>query len=406
MIKLFKKPAARWSAVAGGAVVVAFAVIALTQSRTPQQPAAKHSSQSTTLPVATSSSSLSATTSPALSTVFFLDAQHGWTGGKGTILRTGNGGATWTRTHSSTGDVSQIDFVTVLDGWAVASDQLLGTTDGGVNWTPLGEPTSPLTDVSFANTTVGWGVSSAGLVATDDAGQSWHAVSTPFPAQPATSPPYPGYESACLSSPEVGWVTAANSIVGTTDGGKSWGTVYQAPIKSGSGEMLTTIHCAPSGAAWAMLQGPGAAMQQAYLALRTSGPNSPWTVELALPSMAPLYYPTVHVQQSIDSYSGPFSALNAQTAFFLGNCPACGAGTTSLTYTSDAGQTWHHIQTLALGDHAVAQNGAATIDNLAAISFVSTLQGWLTDTPTGRGGYVFATTDGGQTWKQQYPPAG
>ncbi|HAS40779.1 MAG TPA: hypothetical protein DCS93_09885 [Microscillaceae bacterium] len=76
-----------------------------------------------------------------LRSVFFVDDNIGYAGGDGilkpTLLKTTDGGATWTSlSHNlTTGEILQLDFTGASVGWAIVTDGLYQTTDGGVNWT-------------------------------------------------------------------------------------------------------------------------------------------------------------------------------------------------------------------------------------------------------------------------------
>jgi len=75
----------------------------------------------------------------------FADAAHGWVVEQGQLSVTGDGGATWQAVVPDTNllDVWQLDVLTPSVGWAVQHDvslttgQLLRTLDGGRTWTPL-----------------------------------------------------------------------------------------------------------------------------------------------------------------------------------------------------------------------------------------------------------------------------
>ena len=74
--------------------------------------------------------------------VFFLDANKGWLVGgtgdaHGVIFTTSNSGTTWTA-QTNPGSSTQINKVTFLDannGWAVGNSDILKTTNGGATWT-------------------------------------------------------------------------------------------------------------------------------------------------------------------------------------------------------------------------------------------------------------------------------
>ncbi len=86
--------------------------------------------------------------------IAFPDARHGYVAGEfGTVLRTTDGGETWTRSETGTEKtLFGIHFTTPEHGWAVGIDGIvLRTRDGGERWEfQRGEPTvAALEDVGF-----------------------------------------------------------------------------------------------------------------------------------------------------------------------------------------------------------------------------------------------------------------
>src|SRR5262249_12649078 len=72
--------------------------------------------------------------------VHFADAQRGWAVGfsSGTIMATGDGGASWRpQTSGTTENLWSIHFADAQRGWAVgAGGTIVATSDGGANWRP------------------------------------------------------------------------------------------------------------------------------------------------------------------------------------------------------------------------------------------------------------------------------
>ncbi|MCS7029696.1 MAG: YCF48-related protein, partial [Bacteroidia bacterium] len=106
-------------------------------------------------------------TQPLLS-VHFVNAAIGWAVGLGgTILKTTNGGTTWTpQTSGTTQLLYSVHFVNAAIGWAVGnSGTILKTTDGGTTWTPQTSGTiQTLYSVHFVSETTGWVVGSGSLI--------------------------------------------------------------------------------------------------------------------------------------------------------------------------------------------------------------------------------------------------
>jgi photosystem II stability/assembly factor-like uncharacterized protein len=73
--------------------------------------------------------------STALSGPFVLDARHWWLEGRNTLLRTADGGRSWTAIRLPDSELTSLDFVTPNVGYSVASEGgLYRTSDGGRNW--------------------------------------------------------------------------------------------------------------------------------------------------------------------------------------------------------------------------------------------------------------------------------
>ncbi|MFZ1729812.1 MAG: YCF48-related protein [Bacteroidota bacterium] len=115
----------------------------------------------------------------------FLDAQHGWiVGGNGALLRTSDGGMTWSsqanilRTTPFLG--LSIVFTDAANGLvSTNTGLLLRTNDGGFSWNLL--PRSALTMQKLRKAPDGsvWGVGSLGTIArTTDVGLTWIRFST------------------------------------------------------------------------------------------------------------------------------------------------------------------------------------------------------------------------------------
>lgn len=123
---------------------------------------------------------------PILKAVYFVDASHGWAvGAGGDIMVTANGGSTWTDQDSGTGvELWDVHFVDVNTGWVVGiGGTLLHTTDGGATWNPQDPGTlDGFTAVYFDDASNGWisgGVLGAGAVLhTTDGGVTWHPQDT------------------------------------------------------------------------------------------------------------------------------------------------------------------------------------------------------------------------------------
>lgn len=104
-------------------------------------------------------------------------------GDRGHILYSNDQGATWTQAKVPTRQLlTSVFFVDEQHGWAVGHDaQILASTDGGLTWTKQFEDLkreAPLLDVWFKDTSSGFAVGAYGaLLTTTDGGKTWEDVS-------------------------------------------------------------------------------------------------------------------------------------------------------------------------------------------------------------------------------------
>jgi hypothetical protein len=90
---------------------------------------------------------------------------------------------------------------------------------------------------------------------------------------------------------------------------------------------------------WVLLHGGAASSHELYLGLRSSDRGRTWKVLLAEP------YFGIKAQFTIDGYSGPWTIVGANAAYFVGWCPVCDLyGRISLTVTLDGGRHFRHYR--------------------------------------------------------------
>jgi photosystem II stability/assembly factor-like uncharacterized protein len=162
-------------------------------------------------------------------TVFAVGHTYAGENGSGSIvLRTRDGGATWTEIshpfrHHTRSSFYAVHFINQTTGWvAGSSGNVIKTTNGGSTWTDVSVPTElPLSDVSFADANHGWVVGYNGVIfRTTDAGATWQQQNA-------------GTSDAVLAvsavSPTVAWISAGGFpgfVARTTDGGVTWHREY------------------------------------------------------------------------------------------------------------------------------------------------------------------------------------
>lgn len=157
-----------------------------------------------------------------LNGVFFLgDGRRGWIAGDGgKILRSTDGGDSWTTQSSTTAvPLQAVWFTNDSLGWAVGNGGTVRRTTNGRTWTFLSVPAGGenLNDVHFATADTGWIVGSNGLILrTFNRGVTWTVL----------RPTNFDLRSVSFANTRDGWVVGDNgTILGTSDGGRSWYTV-------------------------------------------------------------------------------------------------------------------------------------------------------------------------------------
>ena len=116
--------------------------------------------------------------SAALKSVKFIDISTGWVAGEnGTILKTINGGSTWSlQSSGTTNTLRSIFFIDANNGWACGDlGTIIATNNGGTTWSPQSSPyTSQYNAIRFVNTTTGWLVGNGSvLLKTINGGTNW-----------------------------------------------------------------------------------------------------------------------------------------------------------------------------------------------------------------------------------------
>ena len=102
-----------------------------------------------------------------LNSVFFPEANIGYiVGGSGTILKTTDAGTTWTSYSVGGDDELQATYFTDSNtGYAVGGSAILKTTDGGMSWVGLTHMTiNSLHSVYFTNSNTGYVVGEYGTI--------------------------------------------------------------------------------------------------------------------------------------------------------------------------------------------------------------------------------------------------
>lgn len=261
-------------------------------------------------------------------------------GAGGMIVRTDDGGDTWSRlTRGEVADLSAVSFTDADHGFAVGKhDAVLRTVDGGKNWVNKNIVTGPgpdgLSDVFAVDINTATVVGYWGIWKTEDAGNTWankasdHVSSVSFVGDVGVAVGYQGV------------------IVQTLDGGETWGS-----RPSGTNNALLDVSLASSTT--------GVAVGEAGIILRTTDGGTTW----------------VSQPRGTDQLLRGVAFVNENTGTAVGY-----SGT--ILRTEDAGKTW-------------LSQSSGTEHQLRDVSFFDAQNGIV----IGDGGTILRTHDGGATWK-------
>lgn len=184
-----------------------------------------------------------------LEAIYFADENHGWIVGghytvsgwpyrftaHGYVLRSTDGGNSWSRSSSISRAPSDIHFVDELHGWLVASyidnttyqtvPKIYYSSDGGGSWRSQSIPvsTGDLEAVTFVDANTGWLVGDNGVILhTINGGAVWSQQESGVTSS---------LDAVQFVSPTTGWIVSP--ILHTTDGGETWTSQTTEPGCSG-----------------------------------------------------------------------------------------------------------------------------------------------------------------------------
>ena len=161
--------------------------------------------------------------------LYFSDSNNGWAVGDssayGVILRTSDGGDSWTKIYETYfGYLSSIKFTSQNIGYAAGENSIVAkTSDGGLNWSDIiviSQGNYDWQEVYFVDDNIGWLVDLFGaVVKTTDGGVTWNEQIPRF-----IIPSY--YYSVYFIDSLKGWVVGSGEdpnlygrIIRTTNGG-------------------------------------------------------------------------------------------------------------------------------------------------------------------------------------------
>ena len=371
-------------------------------------------------------------TNNPLQAMTFADASTGFACGlNGTIVKTTDGGATWTSKYSGTPyHLFAISFANSMTGLAVGMNgAILKTTDGGETWLEKssGGLASIFTGVSFpvADTAYVSSYYDNGLLRSTDAGESWSVIALP------TNP----IELKFVSG-KKGYFISGGTLVRTLDAGVTWndlfyfpGNVYSLtyvdPLQAyacgdnsliyktdNGGAYWSTVYIGQSGQNFNCIFFPdpdhGYSLGEYLFGLKTTNGGANWDTitpgfylanRLWMNSYTTgLFFKTDNgygppwLSRTTDGFStshnlitGHFNNVKAITSPSPSTCYAVGDSGVFMK-SLDFGQTWNQYLI-----------GTSVFYPLNAMSFINQDIGWV----AGYHGTIAKTVNGGQTWFEQ-----
>ena len=343
--------------------------------------------------------------------ISFGDASTGYiaagaaSGSAGTIIKTTDGGATWTTVFTTTNPVTSLVAINPLVVHAVLQNGgVLNTTDGGLTWsTPVpGTVGNPTLGMSFLDSMTGFVVGSAGKISkTTDGGTTW----APLPP-PQTN--FAFFEMKIISAVEIYAVGAPDFLYKSTDLGSTWTPLPIIPV-SGVSDTLVFYSLEKQGSLLTMSGDFGVIAQSTDGGMTWTSNNFLLTTALMfdiqeVPNTSTVVavgrQRTISTRQVLrstdmgDSWSAIDVPVNTdlQAVSFVDSQLGYACGTNSqVLKTTDAGLTW-----------APVTRPSATNYTLQAMEFIDANTGWIfVNFANVPGGNIFKTTDGGATWGQQ-----
>jgi photosystem II stability/assembly factor-like uncharacterized protein len=193
----------------------------------------------------------------------FVDATRGWMTGQNDqivgscpdydeqIYRTTDGGQTWTPLLAGGSPwrcqrgLNQVVFVDANRGWVTGRDLLLRTSDGGLSWTAVDTTSARSTFIDFVDSQRGWRIlvpispDETYVQRTSNGGATWQTIL-------ATSTYFvPEFTVVDFVNASEGWVAGEQGLVWyTKDGGATWSQTTFADYN------LVDVHALAAGQAW------------------------------------------------------------------------------------------------------------------------------------------------------------
>ena len=199
-----------------------------------------------------------------LNAVFFLDASEGWAAGAGGVLHTTDAGLNWREVDGEESGARHVNarvlwFTSARNGWIAGQHgTLLRTRDGGETWSSVPFPSSSAGDArpyffggTWTDAARGWLVGDYGtILRTADGGDTWTAVDAGTHEAFFTAIAFAGADgwiAGFIQHRRRGPAPARSVVYRTRDGGTTW-----ALERTLDGEELRALQALDADTAWAV----------------------------------------------------------------------------------------------------------------------------------------------------------
>jgi photosystem II stability/assembly factor-like uncharacterized protein len=163
----------------------------------------------------------SSITQPLMSVAFYSDQIGYAVGDWGKVLKTEDGGQTWTQKAIT--NVSQANMeVELIDAqtlFVITFSGIYKSTNGGTSWNEIypNLASSFLKDVEFTTSTVGFLATLGSIAKTTDGGATWTDIASTVMTN--------GWRQLEFPSSDIGYAIGKNGMIKTTNGGDTWNTL-------------------------------------------------------------------------------------------------------------------------------------------------------------------------------------
>lgn len=310
------------------------------------------------------------------------------------LAATRDGGRIWTLRGAIPADGAappQMQFVNRRVGYALVGGTIWSSDNGGRSWKRL--PESRLQDLTFATPTTGMAIRGGAVIGTHDGGLAWTTV---LEVRGET------FQGVSLVSPRCAYASAVSSraptLYRTTDGGRRWIRIA-AGVHTGPWAAAFRQYVHTQGLARIMRPSGLQFNQGARVTFTTA--NDGWVDLFDGGLIATAVFHTLNGGRSWSYAWGNSGCAMLCNAHDQGLYPAGYQGGNTvwrydgrrLDRSTDGGRTW------TVGG-ALPVSASALGDGLdpGMTTFITPKIGWMATQAA-----IFATTNGGNTWQQQWP---